>query len=171
MLAADRSRAGGLTIVVAGLALASCGSAPMAILPIPGMGGGSAPSPRMEPGLIRASVATADSERPSFFVQWRPGLPGLTRRPKMHKDTALPVYPPEAVREEQAGITTLESCLTTDGRLVDTHLMKSSGSKLLDEATLKWAKTARYEPAEFNGEPFAICGYQFDYKWQVDVVK
>lgn len=164
MFAAVRSRAGGLTIVVAGLAMASCGSAP-----IPGPGRSSELSPRMEPGLVQASGASANSERPSFFVQWKSGMPGLTKRPKMDKATALPVYPPEAVREEQAGITSLESCLTADGRLVDTHLTKSSGSKLLDEATLNWAKTAKYEPAEFNGEPFAICGYQFDYQWKVDV--
>ena len=110
----------------------------------------------------------ASSERPSFFVQWKAGLPGLTKRPKMAKATELPVYPPEAVREEQTGTTSLESCLTADGRLVDTRLIQSSGSKLLDEATLNWAKTAKYEPAEFNGEPFAICGYQFDYRWEVE---
>ena len=165
MFAAVRSRAGGLTIVVAGLAFASCGSAPTPALVSTQF------SPRPDPGIIRASSAQADSERPSFFVQWKPGLPGLTKRPKMDKATALPVYPPEAVREEQMGTTSLESCLTADGRLVDTRLMKSSGSKLLDEATLNWAKTAKYEPAEFNGEPFAICGYQFDYKWQVDKKK
>jgi len=165
MIAAVRSRAGGLTIMVAGLAVASCGSAP-----IPGLGS-NALSPQMEPGLVQASNAHADSERPSFFVQWKPGLPGLTKRPKVAKATELPVYPPEAVREEQMGTTSLESCLTADGRLVDTRLIKSSGSKLLDEATLSWAKTATYEPAEFNGEPFAICGYQFDYRWEVNVKK
>ncbi len=163
MLAAFRSRAGGLTIVVAGLAFASCSS-----IPIPGLGGGGQLPPRLDPALVQASKAPANSERPSFFVQWKPGLPGLTKRPKVDKATALPVYPPEAIREEQTGITTLESCLTADGRLVDTHLAKSSGSKLLDQATLSWAKTAKYEPAEFNGEPFAICGYEFDYQWKVD---
>lgn len=164
MIAAYRSRAGGLTIVVAGLAAASCSS-----MPIPGLGGGGQLPPKLDPALVQASTAPVNGERPSFFVQWKPGLPGLTKRPKVDKATALPVYPPEAVREEQAGTTTLVSCLTADGRLVDTHLMKSSGSKVLDEATLSWAKTAKYEPAEFNGEPFAICDYQFDYKWQVDV--
>lgn len=166
MIAAYRSRAGGLTIVVAGLAFASCSSVS---IPIPGFGGsGDLPS-KIAPGLVQASTAPANSERPSFFVQWKPGLAGLTKRPKVDKATALPVYPPEVIREEQAGITTLESCLTAEGRLVDTHLTKSSGSKLLDDATLSWAKTAKYEPAEFNGEPFAICGYQFDYQWKVDV--
>lgn len=162
MFAAVRSRAGGLTIVVAGLAMASCGSAPTAGLTPTTL------SPRMQPGLVQASGAVASSERPSFFVQWKAGLPGLTKRPKMAKATELPVYPPEAVREEQTGTTSLESCLTADGRLVDTRLIQSSGSKLLDEATLNWAKTAKYEPAEFNGEPFAICGYQFDYRWEVE---
>ena len=83
----------------------------------------------------------------------------------------MPAYPPSAKRQEETGRTSIESCLTADGRLVDVHLAKSSGSKTLDAATLEWAKTARYEPAEFNGEPFAICGYQFDYEWRVEIIR
>jgi len=164
MFAADRLRAGGLTIGVA-LALASCSS-----IPLPGFGPPDLP-PAIDPGLVQASTAPADSERPPFFVQWKPGLPGLTKRPKMAKETALPAYPPSAKRQEEMGRTSIESCLTADGRLVDVHLAKSSGSKTLDEATLQWAKTARYEPAEFNGEPFAICGYQFDHEWRVEIIR
>ncbi len=158
MLAAIRSRAGWLTIGTV-LALASCSS-----IPIPGFGG--AP-PAVEPGLIQ-KAEPGNTERPEFFVQWKSaGLPGLTRRPAIDKSTALPQYPASAVRNEDEGTTSVESCLTVDGRLVDIHIAKSSGSKVLDDATMAWAKTAKYTPAEFNGEPFAICGYRFDYEWRV----
>ena len=165
MFAADRSRAGWLTIV-AGLALAGCSSLS---LPLPGFAPPALP-PSMEPGLVEASDPE-NTDRPSFFVQWKPGLPGLTQRPAIDKATALPVYPPEAVRNEDTGTTSIESCLTAEGQLVDTRVEKSSGSKLLDEATLTWAKTAKYQPAEFNGEPLAICGYHIDYKWQVEKIR
>ncbi|HOZ28734.1 MAG TPA: energy transducer TonB [Hyphomonadaceae bacterium] len=115
------------------------------------------------------SAGPAETERPDFFVQWKPGLPGLTKRPAIDKSTPPPRYPESAVEREESGTTTIESCLTSEGKLVDIHLAKSSGSKTLDEATLNWAKTAKYEPAEFNGEAFAICGYQFDYQWRVEV--
>jgi TonB family protein len=158
MLAAGRSRAGWLTIGTA-LALASCSA-----ISIPGFGGAAPP---VEPGLIR-KAEPGNTERPEFFVQWKQsGLPGLTKRPAIDKSTALPEYPAAAVRNDDQGVTSVESCLTVDGRLVDTHIAQSSGSKVLDEATLAWAKTAKYTPAEFNGEPFAICGYRFDYEWRV----
>lgn len=167
MFAADRLRAGGLTIGVA-LAMAGCSS--IALPSLPGFGSPALP-PAMDPVLVQASTAPVDSERPPFFVQWKPGLPGLTKRPRMAKETALPTYPPSAKRQEETGMTSIESCLTADGRLVDIHLARSSGSKTLDDATLAWAKTAKYEPAEFNGEPFAICGYQFDYEWRVEIIR
>lgn len=160
MLAAVRLAAGGLAIVT-GLALAGCSG-----ISLPGFG--NAP-PGMEPSLVQAADP-ANTERPAFFVQWKPrGLPGLTKRPKIDQNTPLPEYPAAAVRKEETGTTSLETCLTAEGQLVDIHIDKSSGSKTLDDATLAWAKTARYEPAEFNGEPFAICGYKFDYEWRVVV--
>lgn len=159
MRAAVRSRAGWLTIGTM-LALAGCSS-----IPLPGFGGAAPP---VEPGLIQ-QAEPGDTERPAFFVLWKSsGLPGLTKRPAIDKSTALPQYPASAVRNEDQGTTSVESCLTVEGRLVDTQLLKSSGSKVLDEATLAWAKTAKYTPAEFNGEPFAICGYRFDYEWRVE---
>lgn len=158
MLAAIRSRAGWLTIGTA-LALASCSS-----IPLPGFGQAAAP---VEPGLIE-KAEPGNTERPQFFVQWKSsGLPGLSKRPAIDKSTALPEYPASAVRNNDEGTTSVESCLTVEGRLVDIRISKSSGSKALDEATLAWAKTAKYTPAEFNGEPFAICGYKFDYEWRV----
>lgn len=157
MLAAVRSRAGWLTILSA-LVAASCSALPA----IPGLGS----SPPVEPNLIK-QAAPGNNDRPAFYVQWNPaGLPGLTKRPAIDKDTPLPQYPSSAVRNDESGTTTIESCLTVDGRLVDTHIAGSSGSKTLDEATLAWAKNAKYQPAEFNGEPFAICGYSFDYQWK-----
>jgi protein TonB len=107
------------------------------------------------------------SDRPAFFVQWKPEMPGLTRRPRVDASTALPVYPEDAVRNEETGVTTLESCVTVEGRMVDVKLARSSGSVTLDSATLAWAQTARFAPAEFNGEPMAVCGYRLDYEWRV----
>lgn len=159
MFAAGRSRAGWLTVGAGAAAalLAGCGSVPLL---------GGAP-PQIEPGLVQASAPGGNPDRPAFFVQWKNSLPGLTKRPSIDPSTTMPAYPASAVRNGDTGVTSLESCLTVEGRLVDTHITKSSGSKVLDEATLEWTKTAKYQPAEFNGEPFAICGYRFDYEWRV----
>lgn len=112
-------------------------------------------------------VAAGGAGKPQFFVQWKTDLPGLTRRPALAKDSVLPEYPAAAARDEISGVTTLETCVTTDGRLTDPRIVRTSGSVLLDEAALAWAKVATFQPAEINGEPFAICGYRFDQQWQV----
>lgn len=117
-----------------------------------------APQP-MAPGV--------GAPRPRFFVQWKPDLPGLTRRPTLSKDTLAPEYPAAAVRGQLSGVITLEACVTVEGRLADIHVLRSSGAAVLDTATLDWARVAKFTPAEINGEPFAVCGYSFDHKWQV----
>jgi TonB family protein len=139
--------------VVAGLiaSLALCGC---------GMMGAGGPEPA-------AKVEAGGAGKPEFFVQWRTDLPGITRRPALAKGSVLPEYPPAAVRDEISGTTTLETCLSIDGVLVGPRIAQSSGSPLLDEATLAWAQVARFQPAEINGEPFAICGYRFDQEWRV----
>ncbi len=112
-------------------------------------------------------VVAGSAGKPQFFVQWKADLPGLTRRPGVAKDSVLPEYPRAAVRDEISGVTTLETCVTADGRLTEPRIAQTSGSALLDEAALAWAKIATFQPAEINGEPFAICGYRFDQQWRV----
>lgn len=152
MLAAYRLRTFA-AMLVASPALGACASA-------------AGPDPVAAPEMVAASAAE-DPERPRFFVQWKSDLPGLTRRPSIAKETAPPDYPNSAVRNKEEGSVTLDTCVTADGHLVDISVASSSGSVTLDQATLEWARTAKYLPAEINGEAFAVCGYRFDYVWQV----
>jgi len=139
-------------LLMAGLVLAGCAS-------------GGAP-PAVDPSLIQ-KAEPGNTDRPDFFVQWRSGqLPGLTQKPGMEPGTRLPKYPGAALRVEAAGTTTLETCITAEGRLVDIKIANSSGNLALDEATLEWAKGAKYKPAMFNNEAFAVCGYKLDWIWR-----
>jgi TonB family protein len=126
-------------------------------------------APPVDPSLIQASAPGTNSERPAFFVQWQTGgLPGLTQRPSLDRASRLPDYPNQSVRNREEGTTTVEACVTAEGRLVDVKVARSSGFPNLDEATVTWAKTARYKPAMFNNEPFAVCGYRLDWVWQFE---
>jgi TonB family protein len=123
-------------------------------------------APAIDPSLVQSS-GPGGGDRPAFFVMWKTGgMPGLTARPTIDKSTKLPTYPTAAVRERAAGTTSLEVCVTTEGQLVDVHVSNSSGFPVLDDATLDWAHAAKYQPARFNGEPFAVCGYHVDYIWK-----
>lgn len=138
----------------------------LAALVVAGCASDAAPPP-VDPSLIQKSEPGKNTDRPDFFVQWRAGqLPGLTQRPSIDASTRLPKYPSAALRDEAAGTTSLETCITTEGKLVDIRIANSSGNLALDEATLEWAKTAKYKPAMFNNEPFAVCGYKLDWVWQ-----
>lgn len=115
-----------------------------------------------------AASAVAANERPAFFVPWRANMPGMTRRPRIDASSTLPAYPESARREEEQGVTTIDACVTADGRMVDVKLAESSGSVTLDSAALAWARTAKFEPALFNGEPMAVCGYRLSHEWRVE---
>jgi TonB family protein len=169
--------------IVGAVWLAGCSAIPIPLtdmsIPMPGIPGFGQPTVTAamepvplagEPVVERArepARGLLESDRPAFFVQWKPQMPGLTRRPRIDASTALPAYPEAAVKKEEAGVTTLESCVTVEGRMVDVKLARSSGSVALDSATLAWAQTAKFAPAEFNGQPMAVCGYRLDYEWRV----
>jgi protein TonB len=138
--------------ILAALAVAGCASG----------------APPVDPALIE-SPSDPNSERPAFFVMWRTGnMAGLTARPTLDRSSGLPQYPASALRDQSQGTTVLDVCVTADGKLVDVKIAKSSGTKVLDDATLDWARNAKYKPAMFNDEPFAVCGYTVEYVWQVE---
>ena len=112
----------------------------------------------------------ADPGKPAFFVDWAASNspPGLTAKPSRAKSDSLPVYPAESARKREAGTTALTICITTDGRLVDLKLARSSGFPRLDEATIAWARTARFNPALINGDPVNVCGFALEYTWRLD---
>ena len=185
MFAAVRSRAGWLTVGTA-LGLAGCSAMPIPMpdisLPtLPGFGP-STMSAAMEPvplapleaapQPVRASAVEPargfqQSDKPAFFVQWTPNMPELTRKPAIAASVAPPKYPEVAAKRNESGTTTVESCITVDGRMVDVKLAQSSGSVTLDSATLAWVQTAKMTPAEFNGQPMALCGWRLDYEWRL----
>ncbi len=187
MFAAVRLRAGWLAVGTA-LGLAGCAAMPtlpqidLAMPTLPGFGPppisaamepvplGPVAESRVVAQPVSASAAQAGafSAKPAFFVQWKPDMTGMTRRPRVDTSTPLPKYPESAMRSGDVGTTTLESCVTVDGRLADVKLARSSGSVALDSATLAWAQTAKFVPAEFNGEAMAVCGWRLDYQWKMD---
>jgi protein TonB len=123
-----------------------------------------APAPRAEPP--KPAEAEYVDERPAFFLEWKGGdLPGLTQRPSIDRSSELPEYPASSVRNREQGTTVLNACVTTEGRLVDVHLAQSSGYPRLDEATVIWAKRAKYKPAMFGDEALAVCNFRLEWVW------
>lgn len=79
---------------------------------------------------------------------------------------ANPQYPKEALRYELEGKTTVRYTMSSEGRMVDVTVAKSSGWRLLDDATVAFVSSCAFPPeqiAEFQGKT-----YPLQYVWSLD---
>jgi TonB family protein len=93
-----------------------------------------------------------DPSRPSVRDDVDLTLPASDGPPHV----CLKYYPIQAMQEGIQGMTTLSFIISEDGSVNDLKVSESSGSPLLDSATMVCAKTWRYIPAHHNGKPVAI---------------
>ncbi|GAA0568897.1 TonB family protein [Rhizomicrobium electricum] len=70
--------------------------------------------------------------------------------------TCLEYYPPNAMRRGDQGLTTIRFIIKEDGTIRDATVVISSGSDLLDQATLDCAKTWTYRPGTLDGKTVAV---------------
>jgi protein TonB len=66
---------------------------------------------------------------------------------------AKPEYPKASARNEEEGTTTISFLIGVDGRMVDSKITKSSGSRDLDRAAQRAIGQCRFKPATVNGQP------------------
>jgi TonB family protein len=67
-------------------------------------------------------------------------------------------YPPEAAKKKERGNVNLKVCADDTGAMAGTpEVLKSSGSALLDEAALSWARAAKWVPATLNSRRVEGC--------------
>jgi len=115
-------------------------SSPIAIEPGPTEGGSAAVSPAPSP--LRAP-------------------PKLLKAPP-------PPYPPISERAREQGTTRLEVCVDARGRVTSANLAQTSGHPRLDEAALKWVRSARFTPGSAGGAPQSVCGHDVFYEWKIE---
>lgn len=67
-------------------------------------------------------------------------------------------YPPEAAKRKERGDVNLKVCADSTGAVAGSpEVVKSSGSKLLDEAAQSWARAAKWVPATVNQKRVEGC--------------
>ncbi len=81
---------------------------------------------------------------------------------------APPPYPPPAIRHNEQGVSRLEICIDPKGRVSAASIVASSGSEALDDASLKWVRSARFTPAKLDGAPQSVCGHAIAYEWKLE---
>ena len=82
-------------------------------------------------------------------------------------DCAKPDYPAKAARAGETGTVNLALLIGPDGRVTDSKVQKSSGSRELDRAAVQALSLCKFKPAMNNGTPEAGWG-QIAYVWALD---
>lgn len=77
-----------------------------------------------------------------------------------------PEYPRASLVNEEQGTVVLAVEVSTDGKVADSKIEKSSGFKNLDKATLKLAQ-CKFKPLVKDGKPEQAWA-KFEYVWKLD---
>jgi len=78
-----------------------------------------------------------------------------------------PAYPPAARRANETGIVRLTFLIDVDGKVLDSKIERTSGSRRLDEAARGGLSLCRFKPATLNGRPERTWG-RIEYVWKLE---
>ena len=102
------------------------------------------------PAAVRAGVASAPASGTYVEAHVIAGHPNVP-----------PVFPAEAILQQQEGWVQLSVCIGVDGTIASPVVIKSSGPRAFEVAALAAVKTYRYAPATLEGEPITQCSAIF----------
>jgi TonB family protein len=115
----------------------------------------------VRPGLAALTLA-ATVAAAAAAVQTSPAAAQTVHAPA-RKPCAGPEYPQEARRYELEGITTLRYRLGPDGRVADVQVAKSSGWKLLDDASVRTILACVFTPEQAARAEGAALPVRYDW--------
>ncbi len=105
----------------------------------------------------------AQAARPGAEAKPAPDKPVIDAKTAMFANLASSpppskFYPPEAAKRKERGTVNLRVCADGEGAVAGSpEVLKSSGSKLLDEAAQSWARAAKWIPATLNNHRVEGC--------------
>lgn len=102
-------------------------------------------------GAMSASPALADTAKSIDGVAVPAALP--TGATADFTPCAKPEWPLSALRDASQGTVTLKFLIGSDGKVLDTALLKSSGFPLLDNAAREGIARCKFKPAIEGGKP------------------
>ncbi len=114
-------------------------------------------SPAVDPGPATPEAAPADPNAGKLFSAALADA----------NSCAKPDYPAKAAREGETGTVSLALLIGTDGRVSDSRVQKSSGSRELDRAAQAALSMCKFKPATSNGTAQPAWG-KIAYVWTLD---
>lgn len=78
-----------------------------------------------------------------------------------------PKYPKAALMNEETGTVSLLFLVSADGKVTDSKVDKSSGSKSLDKAALSAFSQCKFKPGTKDGKPDQVWA-KVDFVWKLE---
>ncbi len=97
-----------------------------------------------------------------------PALAGSDRVPPKLRPGDKPPYPSQSIRAQEEGVTHISVCVGANGRVNSASVAGSSGHARLDDAALKWVRSARFTPGSVGGRAQSMCGHNVYYEWNLE---
>ncbi len=111
------------------------------------------------PVVIAPAITAVTDVKPPLEVRTAPVVDAST--------CDKPAYPPAALRANETGLVRLRFLIDTDGKVLDSKIERSSGSRRLDEAARAGLTLCKFKPATLNGRPEQTWG-RIDYLWKIE---
>jgi protein TonB len=83
------------------------------------------------------------------------------------KSCEPPKYPKAALMNEETGTVALMFLVSPDGKVTDSKVDKSSGSKSLDKAALSAFTQCKFKPGTKDGKPDALWA-KIEFVWKLE---
>ena len=81
--------------------------------------------------------------------------PSPSQTPPQLLERSAPVYPAEALRNQEQGSVRLRISVAADGSVADVQVLESSHSRALDRAAMDAVRGWKFRPATHDGQPVA----------------
>ena len=83
------------------------------------------------------------------------------------KTCDAPKYPKAALMNEETGTVSMGFLVGADGKVTESKVEKSSGSKSLDKAALSALSQCKFKPGSKDGKPDALWA-KVDFVWKLE---
>ena len=113
------------------------------------------------------AVAPTPPPKPAPMVPTPPREPTRTAAVVNAASCDKPDYPPAARRANETGTVLLNFLIDVDGKVIDSKIERSSGSRRLDEAARAGLELCNFRPATVDGKPTRAWA-RIEYVWRLE---
>jgi TonB family protein len=119
------------------------------------------------PPLMIAAAVLVSAKTFANDMPQQAAAPVIVEPTMMTAGCVVPIYPPRAARNDEAGIVLLGFLVSANGTLEQAKIINSSGVPVLDEGALTPLSKCKFTPGTIDGKP-ATMWMGIHYSWLID---